>query len=122
VHRPNRPGRSPAILEHILYRKDDLEASRHRGFEETEARAPASSPYGNRSQTQVTRTYSCFWARCLTAATVGVRESRSATRSRPGGWTDDRDRSRSWAAGPRGARAFRREIRLDRPLGVGRAG
>jgi uncharacterized protein len=27
VYRPNRPGRFPAILEHIPYRKDDLEAS-----------------------------------------------------------------------------------------------
>lgn len=27
VYRPNRPGRFPAVLEHIPYRKDDLEAS-----------------------------------------------------------------------------------------------
>jgi predicted acyl esterase len=31
VYRPNRPGRYPAILEHIPYRKDDLRALQDRG-------------------------------------------------------------------------------------------
>jgi uncharacterized protein len=31
VYRPNRPGRYPALLEHIPYRKDDLRSSQDRG-------------------------------------------------------------------------------------------
>ena len=30
VYRPNRPGRFPALLEHIPYRKDDLDAGSDR--------------------------------------------------------------------------------------------
>ena len=56
VYRPNRPGRFPAILEHIPYRKDDLRAIEDRSQNTLPRATPASPACGSTCVAPAART------------------------------------------------------------------